>query len=107
MVKCCMLSICMFNLQVQKLTSSLQKLQNASKDTRDALTAEVAERHDSLLKFKQDVKELEDKHREALATANHRGEVIKQLRDEIQTAENRVTILAAMFIFVCAAHNAN
>ena len=83
---------------MQKLTSSLQKLQNASKDTRDALTAEVAERHDSLLKLKQDVKELEDKHREALATANHRGEVIKQLRDEIQTAENRVNILAAMLI---------
>ena len=80
------------------MTSSLQKLQNASKDTRDALTAEVAERHDSLLKLKQDVKELEDKHREALATANHRGEVIKQLRDEIQTAENRVNILAAMLI---------
>ena len=99
--------------QVQKLTSSLQKLQNASKDTRDALTAEVAERHDSLLKLKQDVKELEDKHREALATANHRGEVIKQLRDEIQTAENRVNILAAMlisflrlpnFIFGCVHH---
>ena len=83
------------------MTSSLQKLQNASKDTRDALTAEVAERHDSLLKLKQDVKELEDKHREALATANHRGEVIKQLRDEIQTAENRVSILVAMlFLFL-------
>ena len=31
----------MCHKQVQKLTASLQKLQNASKDTRDALTAEV------------------------------------------------------------------
>ncbi len=77
-------------LQAQKLTTSLQQLQNASKDTRDALTAEVAERHDYLLRLKEDVTELEQKHRQALATANHRGEVIKQLRDEIHAAENRV-----------------
>ena len=30
-----------FCFQVQKLTTSLQKLQNSSKDTRDALAAEV------------------------------------------------------------------
>ena len=35
--KCCACFMC----QVQKLTSSLQKLQTSSKDTRDTLSAEV------------------------------------------------------------------
>ena len=47
-----------------------------------------------MLKLKQDVKDLEEKHREALATVNHRGDVIKQLRDEIQKTESRVSMIA-------------
>ena len=50
----------------------------------------VNERHDAMLKLKADVRELEDKHREALATINHRGEVIKQLREEVKSANTRV-----------------
>ena len=38
---------------MQELTSSLNKLQSSSQDTRDALTTEIAERHDALLRVKQ------------------------------------------------------
>lgn len=80
--------------QVQKLTTSLQKLQNSSKDTRDTLTSEVAERHDTILKLKSDVKDFDAKHKEALATVNHRGEVIKQIREELRLANSRVSYCA-------------
>ena len=51
---------------------------------------QVAERHDSIKKLKETTKSLEEKHREALATVNHRGEVIKTLREEAKQAANRV-----------------
>lgn len=43
-----MLISCVLCFQVQKLTASLNKLQSSSKDTRDALTAEVNIIQDSL-----------------------------------------------------------
>ena len=46
--------------QVRKLTSSLQKLQASSKDTCNAPTAEVAERHESVLRLESDA-ELQEK----------------------------------------------
>jgi hypothetical protein len=51
---------------------------------------QVADRHDAMLKLKDSVKELEEKHRETLTSVNHRGEVIKQLRDELKQYSNRV-----------------
>jgi len=55
----------------------------------------VADRHDAMLKLKENVKELEEKHKETLATVNHRGEVIKQLRDELKQNNHRVRIMSS------------
>ncbi len=52
--------------------------------------SQVADRHDLLLKLQGNVKDLEEQNREAMATINHRGEVIKQLREEIKTLERKV-----------------
>ena len=51
---------------------------------------QIAERHDTILTLKNEAKELEEKHRDALATVNHRGEVIKTLRDDLKQANIRV-----------------
>ena len=52
---------------------------------------QVAERHDAMLKLKDDAKELEEKHLEALGTISHRGEVIKQLRAEVKDNNTKVS----------------
>ena len=51
----------------------------------------MAERHDAIVKLKQEYTDLAEKHREALATVNHRGEVIRQLREETKTSGLRVS----------------
>lgn len=71
------------------LVASLQKLHNSSKDTGDALTTKSAENHDTILNLRSDVKELEAKQKETLATVNHRGEVIQQVREEVRQAHCR------------------
>uniref|UniRef100_A0A1I8JCG7 CCHC-type domain-containing protein n=1 Tax=Macrostomum lignano TaxID=282301 RepID=A0A1I8JCG7_9PLAT len=72
--------------QVKRLTDSLQKLQASSKETRDALTAEIAERHDSLLRLKAEAKSLEEKYNDAVNVANQRSEMLKQVRAELASA---------------------
>ena len=51
---------------------------------------QVAERHDAILRLKTDYKELEEKHREALATISHRGGIIQQFRDDTKTKDTQV-----------------
>lgn len=51
----------------------------------------MAERHDNIIKLRNENREIEEKLREALASASHRGEVIKQLRDEIKQYQGRVS----------------
>lgn len=52
----------------------------------------MADRHDAMLKMKEAMQDLEEKHQEALATLNHRGEVVKQLRDETKLLKQRVCV---------------
>ncbi|KAK2143064.1 hypothetical protein LSH36_881g02026 [Paralvinella palmiformis] len=84
------------NLILQKLQVIRSKFVNLEAELQtvraqhaDSLT-QVADRHDAMLKLKENVKELEEKHKETLATVNHRGEVIKQLRDELKQNNHRV-----------------
>uniref|UniRef100_A0A1I8FAQ3 Myosin_tail_1 domain-containing protein n=1 Tax=Macrostomum lignano TaxID=282301 RepID=A0A1I8FAQ3_9PLAT len=71
--------------QVRRLTDSLQKLQSSSNETRDALTAEIAERHELAAAT------LEEKFNEAMSTANQRFEAIRQLKEELKIANQRST----------------
>lgn len=48
------------------------------------------------MKIKMESRELEEKLREALATAQHRGDVIKQLRDEVKQANSMVRLLLSL-----------
>ena len=43
-----------------------------------------------IVKLRNDNRDIEEKLREALGTAQHRGDVIKQLRDELKTATTKV-----------------
>lgn len=60
------------------------------------LVTQVAERHDNIVKLRNENRDIEEKLREALASASHRGEVIKQLRDEIKQYQGKVR-----FFFTC------
>lgn len=52
---------------------------------------QVAERHDAIVKLRNENREIEEKLREALGTAQHRGDVIKQLRDELKGVGGKVS----------------
>lgn len=54
------------------------------------MVTQVAERHDNIVKLRNENRDIEEKLREALASASHRGEVIKQLRDEIKQYQGKV-----------------
>ncbi|GFR71886.1 Golgin subfamily B member 1-like [Elysia marginata] len=75
-----------FQGQVAKLTKSLQRLQTSSKDTRDTLSAEVSERQDAIVRLRNDNRDMEDKVREALSAAQHRGDQLTQVREELKQA---------------------
>ena len=55
------------------------------------LWIQVAERHDNIVKLRNENRDIEEKLREALASASHRGEVIKQLRDKIKQYQRKVS----------------
>lgn len=52
---------------------------------------QVADRHDALVKLKSELRDLNEKHQEALATIKHRGDVIHQLREEVKSGSNIVS----------------
>ena len=45
------------------------------------------------MKLRSENRDVEEKLREALGTAQHRGDVIKQLREELKQSQNKVMIL--------------
>eukprot|EP00057_Strongylocentrotus_purpuratus_P016683 XP_011671157.1 PREDICTED: myosin-11-like isoform X3 [Strongylocentrotus purpuratus] len=70
--------------ETENLKAALEMSRSSSRDAKDALSAEVAERHDAILKLKSDLSELEVTHRDSMIQMQHRGEVITQLRDEVE-----------------------
>ena len=42
------------------------------------------------MKLRSENREIEEKLREALGTAQHRGDVIKQIREELKQAQTKV-----------------
>ena len=50
----------------------------------------MAERYDEVVEMRNEMDVLEEKHREALAQVQHRGEVIQQLRGDIKEANAQV-----------------
>ena len=50
----------------------------------------MADRHDTIVKLRSENREIEEKLREALGTAQHRGDVIKQIREELKVSQNKV-----------------
>lgn len=62
------------------------------------MVTQVAERHDNIVKLRNENRDIEEKLREALASASHRGEVIKQLRDEIKQYQGKVRFFVHVIV---------
>lgn len=58
---------------------------------KNVLFDKVADRHDNIVKLRNENRDLEEKLREALGSAHHRGDVVKQMRDEIKQYQARVS----------------
>lgn len=60
-------------------------------EMRDALTAEVAEKHDIILSLKQDILQLEEQCRQTNKHAQFKDDIIKELRKEIRQLRQQVS----------------
>lgn len=59
---------------------------------RDALTAEVAEKHDTILSLKHDILRLEEQCRQTNKHAQFKDDIIKELRREIKQLKQQVSV---------------
>ena len=50
----------------------------------------MSERHDAFVQLKEDVRDLEGKHQEALALVSQRDSSLTQLQEELKQMEKRV-----------------
>lgn len=60
-------------------------------DMRDALTAEVAEKHDTILRLRRDLHILEEQCRKADQQTHFKDDIIKELRKEIKQLKLQVS----------------
>lgn len=61
-------------------------------EMRDALTAEVAEKHDIILSLKQDVLRLEEQCLQTNKHAQFKDDIIKELRREIKQLKQQLPV---------------
>ncbi|XP_046385243.1 uncharacterized protein LOC124155459 [Ischnura elegans] len=69
---------------VTDLKSQIAELEKASREMRDALTCEVAEKHDQLVQMRSEVERLEDAVRNAAMQARFKDDIIREMRQEVR-----------------------
>ncbi|CAG9814199.1 unnamed protein product [Phaedon cochleariae] len=77
--------------ELQTKKQECDALQKNLIDVRQALTEEVASKHDTILKLKKDYQELEDRCIQADKQTAFRDDIIKELRKEIKQLKQQVT----------------
>ncbi|XP_065164303.1 myosin heavy chain, fast skeletal muscle-like isoform X4 [Atheta coriaria] len=70
--------------EMQKECNKCDELQKSMLDIRDALAAEVADKHDVILTLKRDVQVLEEQCKKADQQTHFKDDIIKELRKEIK-----------------------
>lgn len=74
-------------------------------EMRDALTAEVAEKHDIIISLKQDILRLEQQCLQTNKHAQFKDDIIKELRKEVKQLKHQMEVsvnkLSTVYIFGC------
>nr|XP_023017331.1 uncharacterized protein LOC111506488 [Leptinotarsa decemlineata] len=77
--------------ELQSKKEECDTLQQNMVDMRQALTEEVASKHDTILKLKRDCQELEDRCIQADKQIAFKDDIIRELRKEIKQLKHQVT----------------
>ncbi|XP_068084746.1 early endosome antigen 1 isoform X2 [Anabrus simplex] len=79
--------------EIVALTRTVAENEKSAKDVREALTAEVAEKHDQLLALRRDVMHLEERCRQADMQTHFKDDIIKEMRKDVKLARSKLAIL--------------
>ena len=77
-------------LKINCLHENIQDLNHGFKETRWALTSEVAEKHDQILELKKCKEVLEEQLRQADKQTHFKDDIIKELRKEVKSSRKSV-----------------
>ncbi|XP_012287974.1 protein MLP1 isoform X2 [Orussus abietinus] len=72
------------NRKLEEIEYRLAYAQKESQETREALTAEVAEKHDLVMTLRKEVAQLEEQCRQANMQTHFKDDIIKEMRKELK-----------------------
>lgn len=76
--------------KVNLLQENLKELDSGFKETRWALTAEVAEKHDMIQELRRCISALEEQLRQADMQTHFKDDIIKEMRKELKNSKKSV-----------------
>ncbi|KAF7990025.1 hypothetical protein HCN44_008699 [Aphidius gifuensis] len=76
---------------IQELTDQLNKLEKESLETREALAVEVAEKHDSNIRFKNELTDLGENYNLVTKKLKYQDELIKKMRDQLKNDKTDIS----------------
>lgn len=87
----------LLNDRVNLMSDSMKELDSSFKETRWALTAEVAEKHDQIQELRRCVGALEEQLRQADMQTHFKDDIIKEMRKELKTSRKAVSLFVFFY----------
>ncbi|KAJ9599112.1 hypothetical protein L9F63_010380, partial [Diploptera punctata] len=75
--------------EVEELSKTIKEMGQSAKDTREALTAEVADKHDRILALRREIQLLEERCHQADMQTHFKDNIIKELRKDLKIVRSK------------------
>ncbi|PSN47541.1 hypothetical protein C0J52_08391 [Blattella germanica] len=79
--------------EMDQLSKTVNEMDKAAKDMREALTAEVADKHDRILALRREIQLLEERCHQADMQTHFKDNIIKEMRKDLKTAKAKLAAL--------------
>ncbi|XP_069705354.1 uncharacterized protein [Periplaneta americana] len=79
--------------EIERLTKTMNDMKQSAKDMREALTAEVADKHDRIVCLRREIQLLEERCRQADMQTHFKDDIIKEMRKDMKVARLKLATL--------------